>query len=200
MQIAAVLTQTRSRAFSWRANASLPWKISMAVLMAVITGLLAQVRIPLPFSPIPLTGQTFAVLMAGVLLGKKWGGISLAVYAVLGVAGIPWFTGASSGLTATAGYLVGFIISALFIGYVTDKYPRARSFHAMFGVMLFASLILVYLPGILWLGFWLHTIGNDNVNIASLLGIGVLPFISGDILKAIMAAATAKIILPKEVS
>jgi biotin transport system substrate-specific component len=198
MQIAAALNQTRSRAFYWRINASLPWKISMAVLMAVITGLLAQVRIPLPFSPVPLTGQTFAVLMAGVLLGRKWGGISLAIYAVLGIAGIPWFTGASSGFTATTGYLVGFIISALFIGYATDRLPNARSFHAMFGVMLFASLILVYLPGILWLGFWLHTIGNSNIDIMSLLSIGALPFISGDILKAIMAATAAKILLPKE--
>jgi biotin transport system substrate-specific component len=198
MQIAVALNQTKYQAFHWRANASLPWKITLALVMAGLTGLLAQVRIQLPFTPIPLTGQTFAVLLSGVLLGRKWGGISLAIYIVLGIAGIPWFNSASSGLTATAGYLIGFTISALFIGYVTDRYPKARSFHAMFGIMLFASLILVYIPGLLWLGFWSHTIQGSAVDIASLIGIGVLPFISGDILKAVMAAMTARIILPKE--
>lgn len=136
--------------------------------------------------------------MSGVLLGRKWGGISLAIYVILGVAGIPWFNGASSGLTATAGYLAGFIMASLFLGYFVDKYPKSRGFSAMFGLMLFASLILVYVPGLLWLGFWLHTINGSAIDIASLLGIGVLPFISGDILKAVLAAMTARIILPEE--
>ena len=128
MQITSALNQTRYEVFRWRYQASLPWKITMAVLMSGVVGLLAQVRIPLPFTPIPVTGQTFAVLLAGVLLGRKWGGISLAIYAALGIAGVPWFNGATSGFGATGGYLVGFVLAALFLGYVTDRKPAYRSF------------------------------------------------------------------------
>ena len=166
--------------------------------MAGLTGLLAQVRMPLPFTPIPLTGQTFGVLLAGVLLGRKWGGISLAIYTVLGLAGVPWFNGATSELTATAGYLIGFILAALFLGYFTDKYPKYRSFNKMFGLMLFASLVLVYVPGLLWLGFWLNMVKGSTTSILSVISLGAVPFIAGDILKAGLAAATARIITPKE--
>ena len=116
----------RLGAFRWRYQASLPWKITLALLMAGLTGLLAQVRIALPFTPVPLTGQTFAVLLAGVVLGRKWGGVSLAIYAILGVAGVPWFNGGTSGLSATGGYLIGFVLAALFLGYYTDKYAKSR--------------------------------------------------------------------------
>jgi biotin transport system substrate-specific component len=198
MQMSVALNQTRYEAFRWRYQASLPWKITLALLMAGLTGLMAQVRIPLPFTPVPVTGQTFAVLLAGVLLGRKWGGVSLAVYAVLGIAGVPWFNGASSGLSGTAGYLAGFVLAALFLGYCTDKYPKYRSFGASFGLMLFASLVLVYVPGLLWLGFWLHLVKGSTTGIISVIGLGAVPFIAGDILKAALAAAAAGIITPKE--
>lgn len=197
-QTLETLRQARLGAFRWRYQASLPWKITLALLMAGLTGLLAQVRIPLPFTPVPITGQTFAVLLAGVLLGRKWGGVSLAIYAVLGIAGVPWFTGASSGLTATGGYLIGFVLAALFLGYYTDKYPKSRSFSAMFGLMLFANFVLVYVPGLLWLGFWLHLVKGSTVGILAVIGLGATPFIAGDVLKAGLAAASAKILTPKE--
>jgi biotin transport system substrate-specific component len=198
MQIPVALNQTKYEAFRWRYQASLTWKITLALVMAGLTGLLAQVRIALPFTPVPITGQTFAVLLAGVLLGRKWGGVSLAIYAVLGIAGIPWFNGASSGLTGTAGYLIGFVLAALFLGYYTDRYPISRSFSSMFGLMLFASLVLVYIPGLLWLGFWLHMVKGSTAGIISVISLGAVPFIAGDILKASLAAATARIITPKE--
>ncbi len=84
MEIVATLNRAKYDAFKWRYELSLPWKLVLALGMAVLTGLLAQVRIPLPWSPVPITGQTFAVLLAGVLLGRWWGGISLALYAGLG--------------------------------------------------------------------------------------------------------------------
>ena len=198
MQISVALNQTKYEAFRWRYQASLPWKITLAFVMAGLTGLLAQVRIALPFTPVPITGQTFAVLLAGVLLGRKWGGVSLAIYAVLGIAGIPWFNGASSGLTGTAGYLIGFVLAALFLGYYTDRYPQSRSFSSMFGLMLFASLVLVYIPGLLWLGFWLHMVKGSTAGIISVISLGAVPFIAGDILKASLAAAAAGIVTPKE--
>jgi biotin transport system substrate-specific component len=198
MQLTATLERTRYETFRWRYQASLPWKITLAFLMAGVTGLLAQVRIQLPFTPIPVTGQTFGVLLAGVLLGRKWGGISLAVYAVLGIAGVPWFNGATGGLTATAGYLVGFVVAALFLGYFTDRNPKNRNFNRMFGLMLFASLVLVYIPGLLWLGIWLNLIKGNPASVLSIIGLGAVPFIAGDILKAGLAAAAARIITPGE--
>ena len=197
MQISVALNQTKYEAFRWRYQASLPWKITLALVMAGLTGLWAQVRIALPFTPVPITGQTFAVLLAGVLLGRKWGGVSLAIYAVLGIAGIPWFNGASSGLTGTAGYLIGFVLAALFLGYYTDRYPKSRSISSMFGLMLFASLVLVYIPGLLWLGFWLHMVKGSTAGIISVISLGAVPFIAGDILKASLAAAAARIVTPK---
>ena len=84
MEIVATLNRAKYDAFKWRYELSLPWKLVLALGMAALTGLLAQVRVPLPWSPVPITGQTFAVLLAGVLLGRWWGGISLAFYAGLG--------------------------------------------------------------------------------------------------------------------
>jgi biotin transport system substrate-specific component len=124
--------------------------------------------------------------------------VSLAIYAVLGIAGIHWFNGASSGLTGTAGYLIGFVLAALFLGYYTDRYPKSRSFSSMFGLMLFASLVLVYIPGLLWLGFWLNTVKGSTADIISVISLGAVPFIAGDILKASLAAAAARIVTPKE--
>jgi len=198
MQMSDALNQTKYEVFRWRYQASLPWKITLALVMAGLTGLLAQVRITLPFTPVPITGQTFAVLLAGVLLGRKWGGVSLAIYAVLGIAGIPWFNGASGGLTGTTGYLIGFVLAALFLGYYTDRYPKSRSFSSMFGLMLFASLVLVYIPGLLWLGCWLHMVKGSSAGIISIISLGAVPFIAGDILKASLATATARIVTPKE--
>jgi biotin transport system substrate-specific component len=192
------LRLARLGAFRWRYQASLPWKITLALLMAGLTGLLAQVRIALPFTPVPITGQTFAVLLAGVLLGRKWGGVSLGIYAILGLAGLPWFNGGSSGLSATGGYLIGFVLAALFLGYYTDKYPKYRGFIGIFGLMFFASLMLVYIPGLLWLGFWLHLVKGSTAGIISVISLGAVPFIAGDILKAGLAAAAARILTPKE--
>ncbi|MFA4991708.1 MAG: biotin transporter BioY, partial [Candidatus Omnitrophota bacterium] len=90
-------------------------KFILAFGMAGLTGILAQLRIMLPWTPVPITGQTLAVLLAGVLLGRSWGGISQVIYVVLGVAGIPWFNGFAGGygvlLTPSGGYLLGFILS-----------------------------------------------------------------------------------------
>ncbi len=165
--------------------------------MAALTGLLAQVRIPLPGNLVPITGQTFAVLLAGVLLGRWWGGISLAIYAGLGFAGLPWFTGWASGLGATGGYIGGFILAALFLGHFTDKYIRSRSFFSMLGLMLFANFVLIYIPGLVWLGLWLRMVQGDAATFIALLSMGVLPFIVGDVIKAVAAATIARGIIPK---
>jgi biotin transport system substrate-specific component len=190
MQMTSALARSRNEAYQWRDHAGIAWKITLAFLVAGLTGLLAQIRIPLPFSPVPITGQTFGVLLAGTLLGKKWGGMSMVVYAALGILGMPWFNGATSGLGATTGYLIGFVLAALFIGSKTDG--RRPGFNRTFGVMLFAGICLIYLPGLIWLGLWLNLVKSSPANIPTLIAIGATPFIAGDVLKTALAAAVSK--------
>src|SRR4030067_2093739 len=112
MEIVTAVNRLKYNTFKWRYELSIPKKLGMALGMAAIVGILAQVRFPLPWSPVPITGQTFAVLLAGVLLGRWWGGVSMAVYAGLGAAGLPWFQNFSGGLAymagPTGGYIIGF--------------------------------------------------------------------------------------------
>ena len=201
MAIATRINQTKYQVFRWRHELAVPQKLALALGVAALTGLLAQVRIPLPWSPVPVTGQTFAVLLAGVLLGKYWGGISLGMYAGLGVAGLPWFAGGSSGLGylagPTGGYIIGFILASLFVGHFTDTYLRSRSFVSMLAIMLFANFVLVYGPGLLQLGLWANLVKGQPTSFAALLGMGAIPFIAGDVTKAILAAAIARGITPK---
>jgi biotin transport system substrate-specific component len=197
MEIAARIDRTKYDVFRWRYELAIPKKLALALGMAALTGLLAQARIPLPWTPIPITGQTFAVLLAGVLLGRRWGGISMAIFAGLGFAGLPWFSGWESGLGATGGYIIGFIPAALFLGYFTDRYIRSRSFFSMLGLMLFANFILIYVPGLLWLWLWLKVVAGTSPTFIALMGMAVIPYIAGDIIKAVAAATIARGITPK---
>ncbi len=196
MQIVTTVDRMKYDIFRWRCELSVPWKITLAIAFAVLTGLAAQLRFYLPFSPVPITGQTFAVLLTGVMLGRWWGGASMAIYASMGFAGVPWFNGMTSGVTATGGYIIGFIMAALFIGHLTDKYIRSRKMVNMLGLMLIANLGLIYIPGLIWLGFWMNTVSVEPVSIAALLAMGATPFIIGDVVKAILAAVTARAITP----
>jgi biotin transport system substrate-specific component len=201
MAIAARINRTKYDVFRWRYELSITKKLALALGIAILTGLVAQIRMLLPWSPVPITGQTFAVLLAGVLLGRWWGGISLAIYGGLGAAGVPWFTGWGSGLGylagPTGGYIIGFILAALFLGHFTDKYVRSRSFLSMLGLMLFANFVLIYVPGLLQLGLWVNLVKGEPVTFTGLLMMGAIPFIIGDITKAVLAAAIARGVTPK---
>ncbi len=197
MQVATTINRAKYDVFRWRYELSTLKKFALALGIAGIVGLLAQVRFPLPWSPVPITGQTFAVLLVGALLGRWWGGVSLAIFGGLGWMGVPWFSGWASGIMATGGYIIGFILAGLFLGFFVDKYVRSRSFLSMLGLMLFANFILIYVPGLVWLWLWLRAAGTSATFIA-LLGMGVLPFIAGDITKAVAAAAIARGVTPKQ--
>jgi len=202
MQAVARINQTKYEVFRWGYELSVPKKLALAIGIAGLTGLLAQFRILLPWSPVPVTGQTFAVLLAGVALGRWWGGISLAIYVGLAAAGLPWFSGWSGGLGylagPTGGYVVGFILAALFLGYFTDTYTRSRNFLSMLALMLFANFVIIYVPGLFQLGLWVTAVKGEPVTFTTLLGMGAIPFIPGDITKAVMAAAIARGITPKQ--
>jgi biotin transport system substrate-specific component len=197
MELVAGINRVKYDYFRWRYELSIPWKLVLALTVAGAIGLLAQVRFPLPWSPVPITGQTFGVLLAGVLLGRWWGGISMAMYGGLGIAGLPLFAGWSSGLGATGGYIIGFVLAALFLGHFTDKYIRARSFTSMLGLMLVANFVFIYVPGLVWLGLWLNaTVGVEGIG--AVLTIGAAPFVIGDITKAVLAALAARGMTPKK--
>jgi biotin transport system substrate-specific component len=201
MAVAARINRTKYDIYRWRYELSIPKKLALALGIACLAGLAAQVRVVLPWSPVPVTGQTFAVLLAGVLLGRWWGGASMGMYAGLGVAGVPWFAGWGAGLGylagPTGGYIIGFIFAGLFLGYFTDKYIRSRSFLSMLGLMLFANFVLIYVPGLLQLGLWANLVKGEPIAFTGLLMIGAIPFIAGDVTKAVLAAAIARGITPK---
>lgn len=188
--------------FAWRSNTSLVNKVIMAFFMACITGIMAQVVIPLPWTPVPITAQTFAVLMAGVVLGRWWGGISQVMYLAVGLLGVPWFAGMTGGygvlLGSTGGYLLGFVLAALFMGYFADKYTQSRNFRPMLGLILVANFALIYIPGLLGLGLWIYMVKGSFPTLLTLLAMGLFPFILGDLVKIGGAAALTKAITPKE--
>jgi len=187
--------------YKWRSETSFINKVILAFFMACVTGIMAQLIIPLPWTPVPVTAQTFAVLMAGVLLGRWWGGISQIIYLVAGLLGLNWFAGLTGGYTvlfgATGGYLVGFILVALFLGYFSDRYVESRKFRPMLGLMLFANFALIYLPGLLGLGLWMYLVKGSYPTIFTLLSMGLLPFLLGDLVKIGGAAALTKMVTPK---
>jgi len=173
------------------------YKITLAFSFACLTGLLAQIRFYIPGTLVPITGQVFAVLLAGVILGKYYGGISQMMYLGMGSIGVPWFQGMSGGLAylmgPTGGYLIGFVLAAFFIGFIVDRYIKSRSFVGMTCLMLFSTFILIYIPGLIWFYIWT----GFNFGFIDIMLMCVIPFILIDISKSLIAAGIANAFLPK---
>jgi len=180
--------------FKWRFESTFANKVMLAFGFACLTGLLAQVRFYLPFTPVPVTGQVFAVLLSGVILGKWYGGLSQGLYTGIGAAGLPWFSGMKGGIDVlsgvTGGYIVGFIAAALVIGWFTDRYVRSRSFAGLLILMVF-GIGVIHLFGVIQLSAVLH------LNAQTAIEKGSLPFIAVDIYKAMIAAAIAAAVAPR---
>ncbi len=181
------------RFYVWRSEANLVYKVILAFIFAGITGIFAQLKIYLPFTPVPITGQVFAVLLSSSVLGRH-AFLSMLIYIALGVAGVPWFAGCRHGievlLGATGGYIVGFLLASLIVGYMLDSYVRARKLGNMLVVM-FSGVAVIYLLGFLNLAFILGSFKEAFIK-------GVVPFIPGDILKVFAATAVSYAIIPKE--
>lgn len=191
----------RKNVFERIEDASTATKLLMSLMMACFTGIMAQIIIPLPWTPVPITAQTFAVLCSGLFLGKKYGCLSQILYVILGIAFIPWFGGMTGGievfLGSTGGFLVGFIIASYFIGAIRDKYADARNFTKMAIVIGIANFALIYIPGLAGLALWSISVGTP-LGIIDLLMMGLVPFIAGDIVKILGAASVSKAFLPKD--
>lgn len=193
---------TRKNVFERIQDTSTTTKILLSLLMACFTGIMAQIIIPLPWTPVPITAQTFAVLCSGLFLGKKYGCLSQILYIVLGVAFIPWFGGMTGGLEtllgSTGGFLIGFVIASYFIGAISEKYADARNFTKMAMVIGTANFALIYIPGLAGLALWFSLTQGTAIGIVDLLMMGLVPFIAGDIVKILGAASVSKVFLPKD--
>ena len=165
-------------------------KILMSFLMACFTGLMAQIIIPLPWTPVPITAQTFAVLCSGLILGKRYGCLSQILYVALGATCVPWFASMSGGIDV--------LLGSYFIGTITDKYADARNFTKMAAVIGVANFAIIYIPGLAGLALWAYMSQGAMLSISELLIMGFIPFIVGDIVKILGAASVSKVFLPKE--
>lgn len=192
----------RHRFHAFRREADLVWTAALALGFAALTGLAAQVRVPLPFTPVPITLQTFAVLLAGIALGGRAGGLSQALYVAIGLGGVPWFTGGGAGvghlLGPTGGYLVGFVAAAAAVGYLTDRFAGARELPALLGILAVANFVVIYGFGLPWLYVWLSVVGGQPVSLGQLLTMGLLPFIPGDVVKLLGATAVGRAVAPQQ--
>ena len=148
---------------------------------AAFIGLAAQVSLPIPGTPVPVTGQTFAVLLVGAAAGLWRGVASTALYAVVGLAGVPWFAGGASGMvTATFGYILGFVLAAAVVGLLAQR-GWTRSPWRTFASMLVGSAV-IYAVGVPWLK------AAVGVTWSQAVSLGLTPFLVGDLLKAALAA------------
>ncbi|WP_374101455.1 biotin transporter BioY, partial [Streptomyces sp. MBT61] len=147
---------------------------------AALTGIAAQIAVPVPGSPVPVTGQTFAALLIGTALGARRGFLSLALYALVGMAGMPWFAEASSGWSMPSlGYVFGMLLAATVVGALARR-GGDRSVLRTAGTMVLGSAI-IYAIGVPYLAL------STGMSLSAAVAAGLTPFLIGDALKAALA-------------
>ena len=163
-------------------------RVRNAILVMGLTGftaLAAQVAIPLPFTPVPLTLQTFAVLAGAAALGAERAVMAQVLYIALAVAGVPVLASGASGhevvVGATGGYLIGFVLASYVVGRISSNGASTKSGKTALAFL--AGSVLIYALGAPWLAF---TTGNT---ITWAIVNGVVPFLVGDLIKAVAAGA-----------
>jgi biotin transport system substrate-specific component len=161
-------------------------EIALVLGGSLLIALSAQLQFVLPFSPVPITGQTFAVLLLGALYGSKRGPATVVTYLALGAVGLPVFAGGAFGIARlvgpTGGYLVGFVAAAFVVGLLSERGWDRKLWTTAVGMIIGNGII--YVAGVLWL--------SRFVGWPAVLSTGVLPFLAGDALKI----ALATILLP----
>ena len=166
-------------------HAGLLADVLLVVLGAGLVAAAAQVSIPLPFTPVPITGQTFAVLLVGAGLGALLGLASLGLYLFVGALGAPVYADGTHGWDVitgpTGGYLVGFVLAAGLIGYLAQR-RWDRRFSSAVAAMLTGSVV-IYLVGLPWLA------EQIDAGLEGTLEAGLYPFVVGDLVKLYLAGA-----------
>jgi biotin transport system substrate-specific component len=156
----------------------------LVIAFSLLTALAAQIAIPTPWSDVPITGQTFAVLLTGALLGSRLGALAMIAYLIEGASGLPFFAAGGSGLarlTASpwAGYLWAYPVAAFATGWLAERGWDRRYLSAAAAMGL--GSIVILLGGMIWrLGF---------MSFEQSFMTGVVPFLPGDVIKIALAAA-----------
>ncbi|MBI4041975.1 MAG: biotin transporter BioY [Deltaproteobacteria bacterium] len=154
---------------------------------SVVLALSARIAIPLPWTPVPVTLQTAVVLLLPLLFGAKIGALSVCFYLLEGAFGIPVFSGGQLGWLhlagPTGGYLLGFLLSASVVGWLSERGWQCRI--QRFAALLLLGHLLIYLPGLLWLS---HFVGG----VVRAVELGLLPFLLGDFLKTAVVFFTVR--------
>ncbi len=154
----------------------------LVVGAAGVVGLLAQIEIRLSFTPVPITGQTLGVLVGGTALGWRRGTAAMGLYALAGLVGVPWFAGHQHGYVgASFGYIVGFVLCGALCGYLAERGADRSVVNSVPAMV--AGEIVMYGVGVTWLAVSLH------VGATRAIALGLTPFLAGDAIKAVMAAA-----------
>jgi biotin transporter BioY len=161
---------------SWIHERSLWVDLGLVLAFSLFMAVLAHIAIPLPFTPVPITGQTFGVLLTGALLGSRLGAASMLAYIVEGLAGLPVF--APAGGPATYGYLAGFVAAAFVVGWLAERGWDRNVLTS--GLAMLAGEVAIYVFGLLWL--------SRFVPASKVLVFGFFPFVIGDLIKLVAAA------------
>lgn len=156
--------------------------VTLVVGSAAFLGIVANVAVPLPFTPVPLSLATFAVLLTGAALGPWRAGLSMLLYLGAGMAGMPWFAEQNSGWGFPSfGYIVGYVLAAVLVGMLARR-GADRTVLSTAGVMVLGNL-MIYAAGVPWLMVSL------GVGLPQALALGAVPFLIGDAIKVALAAA-----------
>ncbi len=162
------------------------YRVLLAFVGSWLVAGLAQLEVKLPFTPVPVTGQTLGVLLVGACLGAGLGAVSIALYLAQGAAGLPFFSGGDGGVAllapgaVTGGYLWGFVVAAAVVGWLARR-GWDRSLRSSVGAM-FLGEVALYLAAIPWL---MHAL---DLPLHRALELGLAPFVVGDTLKLLLAA------------
>ena len=151
--------------------------VSLAIVFACLLGVLSQIKIYLPGNPVPISGQTLGVMLAGAFLGWKLGALSVLFYIGLGFNGVPWFTGGTAGVNIfTVGYLIGFVPQAAIVGFFVEKFKVNKNTFDLLLVMALSSLVL-YAFGAGWIYLVAAPVTSKFMSFSQVLGIAVTPFL-----------------------
>ena len=157
-------------------------QLALTGLMAAVLCILGPISLPIPISPVPISLGTFAVFLTVYILGMKLGTVSVCIYILLGLVGVPVFSGFSGGigkvLGPTGGYIIGYLFMALIIGFFVDKW---KTNFVLIAIGMVLGTAVCYLFGTVWLA------KQAGMSFSAALPAGVIPFIPADIVKMILA-------------
>ena len=157
-------------------------RLTLSALLCALCAVLSQIQIPIP--PVPLSLSLLGVHLSGALLGRRWAAASVGCYVLLGAVGVPVYAGFSGGVSVlfgpTGGFLLGYILCAWIVGFITQRFGFTRKTLLL---SMSAGTLLCYLPGTVWFSFVSGTTLIESISVC------VLPFIPGDLIKIILAAS-----------